>query len=208
MKTIIILAATAIMIASSFAEKDSEDNQQLRRIARAAFGQKKEKINKTSKKAVAKKTSPTKKTSFKKKKSTRKSKNVKKTPSPTSRSQKQTGAVDGACVAQMALAMRRWKDVVTNFVRQSKRLTAMMETQAAGKADRMGNFVSLADDLLNLGGGNLSALQCAGTSEGDMAANLTKLTNDLYSCQSSINDTCNAANFPSGKNLTRQIFAS
>lgn len=186
MKTTFILVAVAVLVA--FAITDTEDNVQLQRNARAAFGQN----------TKIKKTPPTKKSSFKKKKSTRKIKNVKKTPSPTSRTQKQTSAVDGACVAQIALAMRRWKDVVSNFIRQSKRITTMMETQAAGKADRMGSFVSLADDLLNLGGGNITEMRCAGTTEGDMAANLTKLTNDLYNCQSNINDTCNAANFPSG----------
>ena len=85
-----------------------------------------------------------------------------------------SSAIDVKCVAQLTLAMRRWKDVVTNFQRQSKRITDNMK-KGAGKSAKSNVFAPVAEKLISAGGGNMSALECGGNADSEVAKNLTQL---------------------------------
>merc|ERR1712227_283269 len=122
-----------------------------------------------------------------KKKNSRKNKNKKERVSGRS--------VDAKCIAQLTLSMRRWKDVVTNFQRQSKRITDN-KSKGDGKSGKKGVFGPIASKLVSSGGGNKSALTCQGSSSSDGAVAITKLAKDLNDCEKSVNDSCNPANFP------------
>ena len=106
-----------------------------------------------------------------------------------------SSAIDVKCVAQLTLAMRRWKDVVTNFQRQSKRITDN-KSKGDGKSGKQGVFGPTATKLVSAGGGNKSALVCGGSSTSDGARNITQLAKDLDKCEKSVNDSCHTDNFP------------
>ena len=104
-------------------------------------------------------------------------------------------SVDNKCFAQSILAMRRWKDVVSNFIRQDKRIKGYKKT-GEKKSSKKYLFSPIADKLLGIGGGNKSALSCGGTSNSEVAKNMTILFTELESCEKNINDACNPENFP------------
>ena len=106
-------------------------------------------------------------------------------------------AIDATCVTQLSLSMRRWKDVVTNFKRQSKRITDFRD-KGSGKSndEKLGIFAPVADKLVRLGGGNKSALQCGGSTTSEGAATLASLVTELTTCSININATCHPDNFP------------
>ena len=106
-----------------------------------------------------------------------------------------SSAIDVKCVAQLTLAMRRWKDVVTNFQRQSKRITDN-KSKGDGKSGKQGVFGPTATKLVSAGGGNKSALMCGGSSTSAGALALTKLAKDMGDCEKSVNDSCHTANMP------------
>merc|ERR1712209_49742 len=151
------------------------------------------KKSKKSKKS-GKKSRKNKKKSRKSKKSSKKSrknrKNNKKGDERTS-----SRAIDTKCVAQLTLSMRRWKDVVTNFQRQSKRITDN-QNKGDGKSGKQSVFAPIASRLVSTGGGNSSALTCGGSSTSDGAVALTKLAKDLADCEKLVNDSCHTDNFP------------
>merc|ERR1711994_955403 len=80
---------------------------------------------------------------------------------------KSTRTIDGVCLESAVTAMRRWKDVVTNFEKQKKRIDKQSEI-AGKKSGKQSVFGPIALKLVDLGGGNKSALTCSGsaTSEG------------------------------------------
>merc|ERR1712012_730313 len=98
--------------------------------------------------------------------------------------------IDATCVTQLSLSMRRWKDVVTNFKRQSKRITDFRD-KGSGKSkdEKLGIFAPVADKLVRLGGGNKSALQCGGSTTSEGAATLASLVTELTTCSININAT-------------------
>ena len=86
----------------------------------------------------------------------------------------QLRTVSASCLVQMSLSMRRWKDVVSNFQRQSKRITDNMK-KGAGKSAKSNVFAPVAEKLISAGGGNMSALECGGNTDSEVAKNLTQL---------------------------------
>ena len=104
-------------------------------------------------------------------------------------------SINAKCIAQLTLSMRRWKDVVTNFQRQSKRITDNQK-KGAGKSGKQDVFGPIASKLVTSGGGNKSSLTCGGSSTSEGARNITQLAKDLDKCEKSVNDSCNPANFP------------
>ena len=86
----------------------------------------------------------------------------------------QLRTVSASCLVQMSLAMRRWKDVVSNFQRQSKRITDNMK-KGEGKSAKSNVFAPVAEKLISAGGGNMSALECGGNTDSEVAKNLTQL---------------------------------
>merc|ERR1712012_314050 len=131
-----------------------------------------------------------------KKKNSRKARKGKNSRKDRNKKERVSGrSVDAKCNAQLTLSMRRWKDVVTNFQRQSKRITDN-KSKGDGKSGKKGVFGPIASKLISSGGGNKSALTCQGSSSSDGAVAITKLAKDLNDCEKSVNDSCNPANFP------------
>ena len=67
--------------------------------------------------------------------------------------------VDVTCVENVITVMRRWKDVVSNFQKQKTRIEKQA-TIAGKKSDKKAVFGPIALQLVELGGGNKSALTC------------------------------------------------
>ena len=182
MKTFFLLAAVALLTALAVAHSDTEQNDLLARDARDASPRRK--MKKGSKLKKNKKGSKR-----------MNKKRARKTGRRGKKERKSGRAVDAKCIAQITLGMRRWKDVVTNFKRQAARITDNKK-KGGNKATKKGLFAPIANKLLNLGGGNKNALECNGTTIGEAAANLTKLSKDLFDCEKNVNDACNPINFP------------
>jgi len=184
------------------AKKNDKKNKKSRKSNKSKKSAKKSKKSKKS----GKKSRKNKKKSRKSKKSSKKSrKNKKKKSSKKSKKNRKNNkkgderissrAIDTKCVAQLTLSMRRWKDVVTNFQRQSKRITDN-QNKGDGKSGKQSVFAPIASRLVSTGGGNSSALTCGGSSTSDGALALTKLAKDMGDCEKSVNDSCHTANMP------------
>merc|ERR1712073_215836 len=103
---------------------------------------------------------------------------------------KSTRTIDGVCLESAVTAMRRWKDVVTNFEEQKKRIDK--QSEIAGKQSVFG---PIALKLVDLGGGNKSALTCSGSATSEGALQLTNLTSTLFDCEVLVNASC-TTDFP------------
>ena len=70
---------------------------------------------------------------------------------------------DGKCLENAVTAMNRWLRVVTNYKKQSLRIKGQKEI-ADKKKEKKGLFSPVMNQLVCAGGGNKSALTCAGSS--------------------------------------------
>merc|ERR1712227_533424 len=192
------------LFASSSAEEEkslSEDVAASRLVREAAADPRKKKSRKAKKNRARKGGKNSRKArkgkkSKKNRKNKGKKKNSRKARKGKKRKERVSGrSVDAKCIAQLTPSMRRWKDVVTNFQRQSKRITDN-KSKGDGKSGKKGVFGPIASKLVSSGGGNKSALTCQGSSSSDGAVAITKLAKDLNDCEKSVNDSCNPANFP------------
>merc|ERR1712227_468729 len=192
------------LFASSSAEEEkslSEDVAASRLVREAAADPRKKKSRKAKKNRARKGGKNSRKArkgkkSKKNRKNKGKKKNSRKARKGKKRKERVSGrSVDAKCIAQLTLSMRRWKDVVTNFQRQSKRITDN-KSKVDGKSGKKGVFGPIASKLVSSGGGNKPALTCQGSSSSDGAVAITKLAKDLNDCEKSVNDSCNPANFP------------
>ena len=77
-------------------------------------------------------------------------------------------AVSDSCFEQVVTIMKMWKDVISNFEKQKKR---MMKQNATGsnKSGKKGVFSGVYHKLLSAGGGDKTNLTCS-TSEGQNPA--------------------------------------
>merc|ERR1719479_860573 len=98
------------------------------------------------------------------------------------------------CHETSMTVMKIWKDVVTNFEKQHKRMDKQNGT-GESKSGKKGEFKSAAQKLLSVGGGNKSALSCAGLTDNAGAAQMKNLTDHLMGCEDSIHEACNSSNF-------------
>ena len=105
-----------------------------------------------------------------------------------------SGRSDDACHERSMTIMKIWKDVVTNFEKQHKRMDKQNGT-GESKSGKKGEFISAAQKLLSVGGGNKSALSCAGSTDNAGAAQLKNLTDHLMGCEDGIHMACNSTNF-------------
>merc|ERR1712110_105095 len=136
-------------------------------------GKKNKRKNKKSRK-VAKKEKKSKKS-----RSNKKNKNQK---------ERQTGrSVDGTCLESAMTAMNRWRGVVTNFNKQKTRIEKQSEI-AGKKGGKKAVFAPIALKLVDLGGGNKSALTCSGSATSDGAKQLNNLTKTLFDCEVQVNN--------------------
>merc|ERR1712117_537443 len=104
-------------------------------------------------------------------------------------------AVDASCVTNSVTYMKQWKDVVKNFEAQKNRMERQNKT-GKNKNTKNGAFASVASYLVDIGGGNKSALSCSGSTTNSGAKQLANLTKTLFDCEKEINATCNTENFP------------
>ena len=177
--------------------RDADPGRQRKKSSRSKARKNKRKSKKKTKK-IRKNSKRKGKKSRKNKKGKRKNKNKKKQKKDRKEkkgTRKSSRSIDTACVAQLTLSMRRWKDAVTNFQRQSKRITDN-QNKGDGKSGKQSVFGPTATKLVSAGGGNKSALVCGGSSTSDGALALTQLAKDLADCEKSVNDSCHTDNFP------------
>merc|ERR1711953_1233269 len=116
--------------------------------------------------------------------------------------ERQTGTVSDACYETTVNIMKMWKDVIANFEKQSKRIEKQNGT-GESKSGKKGEFKAHAFKLITAGGGNKSALSCAGVTNNTGAAQMKNLTDFLDSCEDAIHVACNATNFDSIINTTK-----
>jgi len=102
---------------------------------------------------------------------------------------------DGKCLENAVTAMNRWLRVVSNYKKQSARIKGQ-KAVADKKKGKKGLFGPVLNQLVSAGGGNKSALTCAGSSNSSGAAQLKNLTETLEMCQMTINASCNMDDFP------------
>ena len=111
-----------------------------------------------------------------------------------SRSRSPGRAVTETCLETSITVMKMWKDVISNFEKQYKRMEKQNGT-GSSKSGKKGEFKGAAHILLSAGGGNKSALSCGGSTDNPGAAQLKNLTDTLEACEESIHAACNASNF-------------
>jgi len=99
------------------------------------------------------------------------------------------------CFEQSITIMKMWKDVISNFEKQKKRMVKQNET-AEKKAGKKSQFGPIGQMLVEAGGGNKSALSCGGSTTNDGAKQLKNLTDTLDACKDDINAVCDPANIP------------
>merc|ERR1712061_124119 len=107
---------------------------------------------------------------------------------------KSTRTLDGMCIENAATAMKRWKDEVANFDKQKTRIEKQASI-AGKKSGKQSVFGPIALKLVDLGGGNKSALTCSGSATSEGALQLTNLTSTLFDCEVAVNASC-TTDFP------------
>ena len=108
-------------------------------------------------------------------------------------------AVSDTCFENALTIMRMWKDVISNFERQKKRMERQNST-GVNKSGEKGIFGPIAQRLIEVGGGNKSAPSCGGKTNNDGAKQLKNLTDTLSACESDVHKMC--GNF-SQPNMTK-----
>merc|ERR550532_1724261 len=103
--------------------------------------------------------------------------------------------VSSTCFETAMTCMKIWKDVVSNFERQRKRMIKQNKT-GGNKAGKKGAFAPTATRLVDIGGGNRSNMSCGGQYGNKGAAQLKNLTDTLFDCEVKVNASCNTANIP------------
>ena len=102
--------------------------------------------------------------------------------------------LDEACFKKAVGDLNKLSSFVANFIKQMKRVEK--QTKVAGnKNEKSGIFPDVAALLVNLGGGNVSSLSCAGSTTSEGAKNLTNLVNNLLACEENITKAC-STDFP------------
>merc|ERR1719211_606151 len=124
----------------------------------------------------------------------RKNRNKNKNRKNNKGTRKSARTIDGVCLESAVTAMRRWKDVVANFEKQKKRIDKQSEI-AGKKSGKQSVFGPIALKLVDLGGGNKSALTCSGSATSEGALQLTNLTSTLFDCEVLVNASC-TTDFP------------
>merc|ERR1711992_409004 len=130
-----------------------------------------------------------------KKRNKNKSKRRRKTKRKNNKgTRKSTRTLDGMCIENAVTAMKRWKDVVANFDKQKTRIEKQASI-AGKKSGKQSVFGPIALKLVDLGGGNKSALTCSGSATSEGALQLTNLTSTLFDCEVAVNASC-TTDFP------------
>ena len=192
------VASARVARSADAGKNKSKSSKKNKRKAKKA----KKAAKKAAKMAAKKAKKASKKEAKKAKKEAKKSRKVKKTKQGEKNRQKNISqnerkssrAVDGACLESAMTAMNRWKGVVANFNKQKSRIEKQSEI-AGKKGAKKSVFGPIALKLVDLGGGNKSALTCSGSADSDGAKQLTNLTQTLFACEVEVNKTC-SMDFP------------
>ena len=97
--------------------------------------------------------------------------------------------VSDTCLEKSITIMRMWKDVISNFEKQKKRMEKQNGT-GASKSSKKGAFAPIGLRLISVGGGNKSALSCGGKTNNAGAKQLKNLTDILSACATNIHKMC------------------
>ena len=121
-------------------------------------------------------------------------KNNRRTKKSKSRSTQRFGygygrTVSDTCFEKAVTIMRMWKDVISNFEKQKKRMVKQ-NTTGGNKSGKKGVFAPIALRLIEAGGGNKSALKCGGKTGNKGAKQLKNLTDTLNACQTNVQSVC------------------
>ena len=211
-RSIIVLLAFFIFLAASkkLDEKYKQDElsnlSTFLRATRSAeannkrIANKRKKVQRGGKKKVRKGKAKKNNKKEKRKHKNRKKSNARKGKKNLKRNQKKkkrvsSRALTGDCLVSAVIAMKRWKDAVGNFDKQLIRATKKSEL-AEKKFGKKDFFKPVALKLIDVGGGNKSALTCAGSNDSVGAKQLSNLTQTLEACEEQINSTCHPENLP------------
>ena len=113
----------------------------------------------------------------------------------STRTRTRSGSVSDICLQQSLTVMKMWKDVISNFEKQKKRMEKQNGT-GGNKSGKKGVFAPTARRLVDLGGGNKSELSCAGRTDNNGALQLKNLTDTLFDCEDDVHKACNPSTFP------------
>merc|ERR1712061_951843 len=175
--------------------KKNKKNKKKGKKAKKAKKGRKNKKGKNRKNRKGKKNKKNKKGKRKGRKNNRgKKRNNKNRGNRKNGNRKSARTVNGKCLETMATGMSRWRLVVANFNKQKTRIAKQAEI-AGKKGGKKSVFAPIALKLVDLGGGNKSALSCSGSTTSSGAKQLTNLTNTLFACEVAVNKSC-STNFP------------
>merc|ERR1712071_144436 len=106
-----------------------------------------------------------------------------------------TCTANATCLNNAMEYLNLMKGAVANYLKQDARIKRSNKTES-NKSGKKGLFGPTLRRIVKAGGGNKSDLQCAGSSNSSGAKQLKSLTDTLIKCESTINSSCNTANFP------------
>merc|ERR1711971_1311493 len=204
---LLVFGFLLIFVILACAGEENNDNSlseeiESSRVIREADAGKKNRRERRKRRKGNKGKNASKKKGRKPKKSGRKSnKNVKKSGRRNSKRQgkkntqlkkktrSQGRTVHGKCLESAVKSMRKLEKVVANFDKQMIRVEKQAQI-AAKKGDKKAVFGPTALKLIDVGGGNESALTCAGSADSAGAKQLKNLTDTLMMCETEVNKTC------------------
>merc|ERR1712110_1394391 len=147
-------------------------------------GEKKKKDNKKKSKKQKKKARRQNKKEDRKRKKNRKAHTARNSTSSSS------SCMNATCLTSAVTYMKQLKLAVKNFGKQYNRITTNAK-QTGGKAGKNDEFEPYLIKLRESGGGNASNMTCNGQ-KNQGATNLQTLYDNLTTCKTIINNTCNA----------------
>ena len=100
-----------------------------------------------------------------------------------------TSGLTDNCFQQAMHYMDVWKDIVSNFERQRKRIIRQNKT-GGNKFEKKGHFAPVGHYLVEMGGGNRSNMSYGGVFGNKGARQLQNLTETLFKCEKDVNTTC------------------
>merc|ERR1712110_1052198 len=154
---------------------------------------KKKKARKAAKKDEKKdkkKRKQKKKAEKKKAKKDRKRKNNRKANTARNTTSTSSSCMNATCINNAVTYMKQLKLAVKNFGKQYNRISTFGK-QSSGKAGKYDEFEPYLIKLRETGGGNASNMTCNGE-KNQGATNLQTLYDNLETCKTIINNTCNA----------------
>jgi len=164
--------------------KKSKKGRKPKRGKKSLKSKKKSKKQKKNKKKDKKKSK--KRRNGKKKSKGRKKKSKKQKKSSR---QAEAGCEEADCLTNVVKYLRQMKDKVSNFGSQKLRIEKFTKV-SANKGAKKSIFPPLKNRLVDVGGGNESALTCAGDPDN---AELNALVSGLDACVDEIDAACNAS---------------